>query len=68
MSDTKLAESPPEFWALFRYDDVCAAHNAAHKDWEAKRWPSFAVVEEECARVQMSNVAGYSQIPLHRLP
>ena len=32
----------------------------------AKRWPSFAVDEAGLARVQMSNVAGYSNVPVHR--
>jgi hypothetical protein len=33
----------------------------------ARRWPLFAVDEAGCARVQMSNVAGYSSVPVHRL-
>jgi cytochrome P450 len=33
----------------------------------AKRWPRFAVDEDRCARVHMSNVAGYSHVPVHRL-
>jgi hypothetical protein len=32
----------------------------------AKRWPNFAVDEANLARVQMSNVAGYSNVPVHR--
>jgi cytochrome P450 len=32
----------------------------------AKRWPRFEVDEQGLARVQMSNVAGYSRVPLHR--
>jgi cytochrome P450 len=32
----------------------------------ATRWPSFAVDEAGLARVQMSNVAGYSNVPVHR--
>jgi cytochrome P450 len=32
----------------------------------AKRWPKFAVDESRCARVQMTNVAGYSAVPVHR--
>ena len=31
-----------------------------------KRWPSFEVDEDGLARVQMSNVAGYSNVPVHR--
>jgi cytochrome P450 len=34
----------------------------------ARRWPSFEVDEEACVRVQMSNVAGYSHMPVHRRP
>jgi cytochrome P450 len=30
------------------------------------RWPSFEVDEAGLARVQMSNVAGYSHVPVHR--
>jgi cytochrome P450 len=33
----------------------------------ARRWPLFAVDEAGCSRVQMSNVAGYSSVPVHRL-
>jgi cytochrome P450 len=33
----------------------------------AKRWPRFAVDEDNLARVQMSNVAGYSNVPVHRI-
>jgi cytochrome P450 len=33
----------------------------------AKRWPSFEVDESRLARVQMSNVAGYSNVPVHRV-
>ena len=32
----------------------------------AKRWPRFEVDEARLARVQMSNVAGYSNVPVHR--
>jgi len=32
----------------------------------AKRWPEFAVDEDRLERVQMSNVAGYSHVPVHR--
>jgi cytochrome P450 len=32
----------------------------------AKRWPNFEVDESRLARVQMSNVAGYSNVPVHR--
>jgi cytochrome P450 len=32
----------------------------------AKRWPSYEVDESGLARVQMSNVAGYSNVPVHR--
>jgi cytochrome P450 len=32
----------------------------------ARRWPSYEVDEEGLARVQMSNVAGYSNVPVHR--
>ena len=31
-----------------------------------RRWPHFAVDEDRCSRVQMSNVAGYSSVPVHR--
>jgi cytochrome P450 len=31
-----------------------------------KRWPNFEVDEDGLARVQMSNVAGYSNVPMHR--
>jgi cytochrome P450 len=31
-----------------------------------RRWPHFEVDEANCARVQMSNVAGYSHVPVHR--
>jgi cytochrome P450 len=33
----------------------------------ATRWPRFEVDEDSCARVQMSNVAGYSSVPMQRL-
>ena len=33
----------------------------------AKRWPAFEVDENRCARVHMSNVAGYSHVPIHRI-
>jgi cytochrome P450 len=33
----------------------------------SKRWPTFAVDEDRLARVQMSNVAGYSHVPIHRI-
>ncbi|HEX3565185.1 MAG TPA: cytochrome P450 [Acidimicrobiales bacterium] len=33
----------------------------------AKRWAAFEVDEAGCRRVQMSNVAGYSQVPVRRL-
>jgi cytochrome P450 len=32
----------------------------------AKRWPAYEVDEAGLARVQMSNVAGYSNVPVHR--
>ena len=32
----------------------------------AKRWPSFEVDEANCERVRMSNVAGFSNVPIHR--
>jgi len=32
----------------------------------ARRWPRFEVDEDGCTRVQMSNVAGYSSVPVHR--
>jgi cytochrome P450 len=32
----------------------------------AKRWPSYEIDESGLARVQMSNVAGYSNVPVHR--
>jgi cytochrome P450 len=32
----------------------------------ARRWPRFEVDEAHCTRVQMSNVAGYSSVPVHR--
>jgi cytochrome P450 len=32
----------------------------------ARRWPHFEVDEGGLARVQMSNVAGYSNVPVHR--
>jgi cytochrome P450 len=32
----------------------------------ARRWPNYEVDEEGLARVQMSNVAGYSNVPMHR--
>jgi cytochrome P450 len=32
----------------------------------AKRWPTYEVDEAGLARVQMSNVAGYSNVPMHR--
>lgn len=32
----------------------------------ARRWPSFTVDEAGLARVKMSNVAGYSNVPVHR--
>ncbi len=32
----------------------------------AKRWPTFTVDQDRCRRVQMSNVAGYSHVPVHR--
>jgi cytochrome P450 len=32
----------------------------------AKRWPHYEVDEAGLARVQMSNVAGYSNVPVHR--
>jgi hypothetical protein len=32
----------------------------------AKRWPVFTVDEDRLERVQMSNVAGYSHVPVHR--
>ena len=33
----------------------------------ASRWPAFEVDEARCARVTMSNVAGYSSVPAHRV-
>jgi cytochrome P450 len=33
----------------------------------AKRWTEFEVDEAGCRRVQMSNVAGYSQVPVRRM-
>ncbi|MGH9080141.1 MAG: cytochrome P450 [Acidimicrobiales bacterium] len=32
----------------------------------ARRWPRYEVDEEGCRRVHMSNVAGYSRVPLQR--
>jgi hypothetical protein len=32
----------------------------------AKRWPKFEVDEAGTTRVQMSNVAGYGNVPMHR--
>jgi len=32
-----------------------------------RRWPRYEVDEEHCARVTMSNVAGYSHVPVHRV-
>jgi len=32
----------------------------------ATRWPKFEVDEAGCTRVQMSNVAGYGNVPMHR--
>ena len=32
----------------------------------ARRWPAYAVDETQCERVQMTNVAGYSKVPVHR--
>jgi cytochrome P450 len=32
----------------------------------AERWPTFEVDEAGCTRVQMSNVAGYGNVPMHR--
>ena len=32
----------------------------------ARRWPRLEVDEAGCRRVQMSNVAGYSRVPVHR--
>jgi cytochrome P450 len=32
----------------------------------SKRWPNFEVDEAGLARVQMSNVGGYSHVPVHR--
>ncbi len=29
------------------------------------RWPSYSVDESRCTRVHMSNVAGYSSVPMH---
>jgi len=31
----------------------------------AERLPDFTVDETGCERVQMSNVAGYSKVPVH---
>jgi cytochrome P450 len=33
----------------------------------AKRWPSYAVDESKCTRVQMANVAGYKRVPVQRV-
>ena len=33
----------------------------------ADRWPEYAVDESRCKRVNMSNVAGYSNVPV-RIP
>jgi len=33
----------------------------------AKRWPKFEVDEAGTTRVQMSNVAGYGNVPMHRV-
>lgn len=33
----------------------------------ARRWPKFEVDEAGCRRVHMSNVAGYSRVPLRRV-
>ncbi len=33
----------------------------------ARRWPRLEIDEAACTRVQMSNVAGYSSVPVHRL-
>ncbi len=33
----------------------------------AKRWPSYEVDEAGCQRVRMSNVAGFSSVPVHRM-
>jgi len=33
----------------------------------AKRWPSYEVDEDGLTRVQMSNVAGYANVPIHRI-
>jgi len=33
----------------------------------ARRWPAYAVDEGRCTRVQMSNVAGYASVPVHRV-
>ena len=32
----------------------------------ARRWPRLEVDEAGCRRVQMSNVAGYARVPVHR--
>jgi len=32
----------------------------------ARRWPRYEIDESRCTRVQMSNVAGYASVPLHR--
>jgi cytochrome P450 len=34
----------------------------------ARRWPRYEVDEAGCRRVHMSNVAGYANVPLRRLP
>jgi cytochrome P450 len=34
----------------------------------ARRWPAFSVDEDRLERVQMSNVAGYSHVPIRRDP
>ncbi|HEV3281642.1 MAG TPA: cytochrome P450 [Acidimicrobiales bacterium] len=33
----------------------------------ARRWPRYEVDEDGCRRVHMSNVAGYSRVPLRRM-
>jgi hypothetical protein len=32
----------------------------------ARRWPHFEVDEKGLARVHISNVAGYANVPVHR--
>jgi cytochrome P450 len=36
----------------------------AIEEW-ARRWPKYAVDEDGCRRVNMANVAGYANVPVH---